>query len=123
MCFVTESEIIVANAGDSRCVASVEGRAVALSQDHHPQDRKELTRIKKAGGYVRGGRVNEQLNLSRSIGDIEYKSNRQLSAADQMISSTPDTLKINREGVEFIIMGCDGIWETKSNEKMVEWIR
>jgi len=80
-------------------VACVGGKAVALSQDHHPQDKKELMRIKKAGGYVRGGRVNEQLNLSRSIGDIEYKNNRQLSAADQMISSTPDTLTINREGV------------------------
>jgi serine/threonine protein phosphatase PrpC len=51
-------------------VACVGGKAVALSQDHHPQDKKELMRIKKAGGYVRGGRVNEQLNLSRSIGDI-----------------------------------------------------
>jgi serine/threonine protein phosphatase PrpC len=23
---------------------------------------------------------------------------------------------------DFIIMGCDGIWETKSNEEMVEYI-
>lgn len=67
--------------------------------------------------------MNEQLNLSRSIGDIEYKNNRQLPAADQMISSTPDILRINRNDVEFIIMGCDGIWETKSNEKMIEWIK
>ena len=29
---------------------------------------------------------------------------------------------MNRKGVWFIIMGCDGIWERKSNEVMVEWI-
>jgi len=23
---------------------------------------------------------------------------------------------------DFILMGCDGVWETKSNEEMVEWI-
>ena len=62
-----------------------------------------------------GGRVNQSLNLSRSIGDIEFKNNRQLNAAEQMISSTPDIHKIDRKGVEFIIMGCDGIWETKNN--------
>lgn len=100
----------MANAGDSRCVACVNGKAVALSSDHHPQDKKELKRIKKAGGFVSNGRVNQTLNLSRSIGDIEYKNNRELKAAEQMISSTPDVLKISREGLEFIIMGCDGIW-------------
>jgi protein phosphatase 1G len=40
-----------------------------------------MKRIKKAGGFVSGGRVNESLNLSRSIGDIEFKNNRQLNAA------------------------------------------
>lgn len=104
-------------------MACVNGKAVALSFDHHPQDKGELKRIKKAGGYVSGGRVNQSLNLSRSIGDIEFKNNRQLNAAEQMVSSTPDITKIRREGVEFIIMGCDGIWETKNNEKMIEWIQ
>lgn len=26
------------------------------------------------------------------------------------------------KGVDFILMGCDGIWEKKSNEEAVEWI-
>jgi serine/threonine protein phosphatase PrpC len=115
VCFLTEEEVIVANAGDSRCVACVNGKPVPLSFDHHPQDKNEMKRIKKAGGFVSGGRVNQSLNLSRSIGDIEFKNNRQLNAAEQMISSTPDIHKIDRKGVEFIIMGCDGIWETKNN--------
>lgn len=123
VCYVTDTEIIVANAGDSRCVASVNGKAMAMSFDHHPQDKNQMKRIKKAGGFVSGGRVNQNLNLSRSIGDIQYKNNRQLNAAEQMISSTPDVMRVNREGVDFIIMGCDGIWQTKTNEKMVDWIQ
>jgi serine/threonine protein phosphatase PrpC len=25
--------------------------------------------------------------------------------------------------VEFILMGCDGVWESKSNEQMITWVR
>lgn len=42
-----------ANAGDSRAVACVAGRAVALSVDHKPSLASESTRIYHAGGYVR----------------------------------------------------------------------
>jgi serine/threonine protein phosphatase PrpC len=24
--------------------------------------------------------------------------------------------------LDFVFMGCDGVWERKSNEEMVEWI-
>lgn len=39
-----------------------------------------------------------------------------------MITANPDIKKIKNENFDFIIMGCDGIWETKSNEDMVKWI-
>ena len=32
-----------------------------------------------------------------------------------MITANPDFKKIDNKNVDFIIMGCDGIWETKSN--------
>ena len=35
----------VANAGDSRCVVSRRGRALALTHDHKPTDAAELARI------------------------------------------------------------------------------
>jgi protein phosphatase 1G len=59
--------------------------------------------------------VNENLNLSRSIGDLEFKRNHKLNAREQIITSTPDVVKLKREGVDFLIMGCDGIWESKSS--------
>lgn len=44
-----------------------------MSIDHKPDDKQELDRIKAAGGYVAEGRVNGNLNLSRAMGDFEYK--------------------------------------------------
>ena len=70
----------MANAGDSRAVGCCKGRAVALSFDHKPEDRAENIRIKKAGGYVSRGRVNYALNISRSLGDLEFKKNKSLKA-------------------------------------------
>ena len=32
-----------------------------------------------------------------------------------MITANPDIKVIKNEGLDFIIMGCDGIWEVKSN--------
>ena len=36
------------------------------------------------------GRINGNLNLSRAIGDLKYKQNKALPAADQIISGEPD---------------------------------
>ena len=46
---VRGSDLWVANAGDSRCVASRRGRALALTHDHKPTDSGELQRIAKVG--------------------------------------------------------------------------
>jgi hypothetical protein len=51
--------LVVANAGDSRCVLSRGGRAVALTQDHKPTDPEEYARIIK----VRGACVHAQAVL------------------------------------------------------------
>ena len=42
-------KVIVANAGDSRCVLARAGNAVALSEDHKPENQVELARITAAG--------------------------------------------------------------------------
>ena len=61
-----------------------------MSFDHKPEDQKEIERIQKAGGEVTMGRVNGNLNLSRALGDLEYKNNKKLSAEEQMITADPD---------------------------------
>ena len=64
-------DLYVANAGDSRCVVSRQGKAIEMSFDHKPEDELEKNRIQKAGGWVTpDGRVKGGLNLSRSLGKL-----------------------------------------------------
>ena len=71
--FVTKDKIFCANAGDSRAVLSKSRRAVALSEDHKPNNREEYQRIQKAGHTVSMERVDGELALSRAFGDYGYK--------------------------------------------------
>jgi protein phosphatase 1G len=75
---ITENEIICANAGDSRCVLSNNGTAVEMSIDHKPDLSTEKARIERAGGFVEENRVKGVLNLSRSLGDLEYKQDKNI---------------------------------------------
>jgi serine/threonine protein phosphatase PrpC len=57
------------------------------------QDR-ELHRITNAGGFVNQfGRVNGNLNLSRSIGDLKYKQVPGIHPSGQMITAEPDIVE------------------------------
>lgn len=66
--------VVCANAGDSRAVFSKLGnKPVPLSYDHKPDDEEEERRIRAAGGYVAGGRVEGDLAVSRGLGDFRFK--------------------------------------------------
>lgn len=114
-----------------------------------------MNRITNAGGFVNQfGRVNGNLNLSRSIGDLKYKQVPGIPPAEQMITAEPDILRWdifvttwtspNRtiiarkclltrmpfsnfsttigEGDEFIVLGCDGIWDCLTNEECAKYV-
>jgi len=132
VCVVQPDALIVANAGDSRAVLCRGGQAVPLSEDHKPNVPTERERIRKAGGVVERSqvgiivqhRVNGNLNLSRSIGDLEYKKGRGLGPHEQMISATPDVQIFPRESEdEFMILACDGIWDVLPNQDVVDFVR
>lgn len=79
-------KLYVANAGDSRAVlCRGDGSAFALSDDHKPLQERELARIMSAGGFVtKEGRINGNLNLSRSLGDLKYKQSESLGKESQV---------------------------------------
>jgi len=133
---LTEATVVCANAGDSRAVLCRGGRQVELSHDHKPNDDTERTRIEAVGGRVEeipvgSGptarvhyRVNGNLNLSRAIGDLEYKKNVELGHDKQMICSTPDIICMDLVPQdEFIVIACDGVWDVKSNQEACDFVR
>lgn len=125
---VRQEDIVAGNAGDSRAVLCRAGQAVELSFDHKPASEIEKSRIEAAGGYLEdtpgGARVNGNLNLSRAIGDLEYKKRQDLPPDQQIICSTPDVLikEIVPED-EFLILACDGIWDVMTNQEAVDFVR
>ncbi|KAL8426891.1 hypothetical protein Efla_002499 [Eimeria flavescens] len=116
--------LIVANAGDSRGVISRGGVAFPLSHDHKPMNPGERARIAAAGGCVTNGRVDGNLNLSRSLGDLYYKSDVFIPPEKQRITAFPDVrvTPICKDD-EFVIIACDGIWDCKTNQEAVDFVR
>uniref|UniRef100_A0A7S3YG85 PPM-type phosphatase domain-containing protein n=1 Tax=Lotharella globosa TaxID=91324 RepID=A0A7S3YG85_9EUKA len=109
-------EIWVANVGDSRAVASSEGKAIALSKDHKPNRPDEMARIKRAGGVVFCGRVNGELAVSRAFGDCRLKK-------DQVVTASPEiTFRKAMLKDEFIVLGCDGLYDVMNNSEVVGWV-
>lgn len=118
---IVDKTAYIANAGDSRCISYTnDNNVLALSSDHKPDNEEEKKRIVKAGGYVSDGRVNDNLNLSRAIGDLEYKKSTELKPEEQIISAYPDIVEQTINNQSFFIIGCDGIWETKTAEEICE---
>ncbi|KAI6092191.1 PP2C-domain-containing protein [Hypoxylon rubiginosum] len=121
---ISSDKIFIANAGDSRSVLGVKGRAKPLSFDHKPQNEGEKARITAAGGFVDFGRVNGNLALSRAIGDFEFKKSAELAPEQQIVTAFPDvvTHEISDDD-EFLVIACDGIWDCQSSQAVVEFVR
>ena len=125
VCVIDEAnkKIYCANSGDSRAVLCKNGVAYPLSVDHKPDLDSEKNRIYKADGWVSEGRVKGNLNLSRSLGDLEYKQNKRLAPEDQMITAYPEIIiePLNTD-VNFLILGCDGIWDCMTNQEICDFV-
>ena len=116
---VQDKKLFFANAGDSRSVVCKKGQAIPMSTDHKPTIPAELKRIEKAGGWVSDGRVLGNLNLSRGIGDSEYKVDKKLKPEEQILSNFPDVKTDSLSGdIDFIVIACDGIWDCKTNQEV-----
>lgn len=63
--------------------------------------------------------------MSRALGDFEYKMDFSIDAAEQLVSPEPEISVISRDDDvdEFIVIGCDGIWDVMTNEEVGDYIR
>ena len=142
---VVDKKIYVANVGDSRALFSEKKGTnfVVVTDDHKPNNINEKNRIIKNGGHVYQSRTvisgaeNENLNgqilfgpyrvlpgrlsVSRTIGDIEAKSEI-FGGNPNVIIWEPDIFvyDLNKTDIDFFIMGCDGIFDQMSNQEVME---
>ena len=122
---ITPKQLIFANCGDSRAILCSSGKVTFHTVDHKPSNPDEKNRIEKAGGSVMIQRVNGSLAVSRALGDFEYKMDHELDPAEQLVSPEPEIFVVERRNKldEFIVIGCDGIWDVMTNEEVAEYIR
>lgn len=113
--------MLIANAGDCRAVMGKRGRAIELSKDHKPNSILERLRIEKLGGVVYDGYLNGQLSVARALGDWHMKGPKGSSCP---LSAEPELQEaILSEEDEFLILGCDGLWDVMSSQCAVTMVR
>jgi protein phosphatase 2C family protein 2/3 len=113
--------MLIANAGDSRAVMGKRGRAIELSKDHKPNSTSEKLRIEKLGGVIYDGYLNGQLSVARALGDWHMKGPKGSLCP---LSSEPELDEfVLTEEDEFLIIGCDGLWDVMSSQYAVTIVR
>ncbi|KAM3750107.1 hypothetical protein ACB098_04G012200 [Castanea mollissima] len=109
--------LLVANVGDSRVVACRAGSAIPLSIDHKPERSDERQRIEQAGGFIIWAgtwRVGGVLAVSRAFGDKLLKP---------YVVAEPEIQEEEIDGVDFIIIASDGLWNVISNKDAVALVQ
>lgn len=111
-------KVWIANAGDCRALLIQKNKKVfPLNEEHKPFDPRERKRIENAGGLIIKMRIDENLNLSRAMGDFHYKNNFSLPFDQQLIISKPDIyeLVVDADEHSYLFLGCDGVFEVLSD--------
>ncbi|CAN0838595.1 Probable protein phosphatase 2C 54 [Linum grandiflorum] len=117
--------MLVANAGDCRAVLSRNGMAIEMSSDHRPCSIRERSRVESLGGYVDDGYLNGQLGVTRALGDwhLEGMKECQTGGGGPLIADPELKLITLTHEDEFLIIGCDGIWDVFSSQNAVHFAR
>ncbi|GER37003.1 protein phosphatase 2C family protein [Striga asiatica] len=113
--------LFIANVGDCRAVLCRNGNAVQLSRDHRPSCRIERKRVEDLGGKFEYGYLNGDLAVTRALGDWYMKL--PFGSASPLTAEPEFGLTLLTEDDEFMIIGCDGIWDVMSNQEAVRVVR
>ena len=123
------NKLFIANVGDSRAVLSENKKVFFATTDHKPSNKEEKERVEKEGGLIRHlgeegwfsawrlivieDRKRKSLGVTRAFGygTLEEK----VVIADPKI--TVHTLSSEND---FLILACDGVWDTVDNQKAIE---
>lgn len=107
----------VVNLGDCRAVVSRDGIAMNLTRDHKPCWPSEAKRLGFSKIYKDEGSIEYRvhgLSVSRGFGDVSGKPD---------VSHIPDNLLWKLDPSDrFVIIACDGLWESVSSEEAVNFV-
>ncbi|PAN17106.1 hypothetical protein PAHAL_3G107800 [Panicum hallii] len=114
-------QLLVANAGDCRAVLCRKGVAMEMSRDHRANYVEECERVAASGGYIEDGYLNGVLSVTRALGDWDMKTPD--ASASPLIAEPEFRQATLTEDDEFLIMGCDGIWDVMTSQHAVSLVR
>lgn len=119
-------KLLVANAGDCRAVLCKRGKAVNMSRDHKACSGIERKRIEDSGGFVDSfGYLNGELTVARALGDWHIDGLKMRDhGAEGPLTAMPEMHEVClSEDDEFLIIGCDGLWDVFTSENAVDFAR
>lgn len=109
--------------GDCRAVLCRRGKALEMSQDHRgPVHDAERRRVEESGGFIDDGYLNGVLSVTRALGDWDLKT--PIGGVPSPLIAEPEFRQVTlTEDDEFLIIGCDGIWDVMSSQHAVGVVR
>lgn len=100
---VSNDKIYSYNIGDVRAIIVYpDGKVQRLSHDHRACDPKEEKIIRSYGGFVLNDRLQGVLEISRTLGDGEFK---------RYICTEPFVSECQRVDGAKVVLACDGVWD------------
>ena len=141
MALIHKNKLIIANIGDSRLILFKKSCLFFQTEDHKPDSPKEKLRIENNGGkiyrtqsliplYQNGKKIEipwrvfpGRLSVSRTFGDVEAKIEN-LGGNKDVVVAKPDITEIDLDDdFNFLVIGCDGIFDVLSNEQILECVK
>lgn len=139
--FFNKGRVYFANVGDCRAIASSHSgtQIHQLTIDHKPENEGEKERVFANGGYFyatntfilkRNGQkmINGPLRVfpgklttTRSFGDFDAKL-PQLGGVPGVVISEPEFSNFAVDNMDFVILGCDGLYENITNEEIMIFV-
>ncbi|OQS00277.1 phosphatase [Thraustotheca clavata] len=129
--FLIDDLIWSMNVGDSRAVLCRNGKALAITRDHKPNDPIEKARIERMGGRVawhglrdtRGNpvpdmgayRINNNLAVARAFGDRDQRP---------YVTAEMELKCFRRDPRDkFIVVASDGLWDVFTSAEVVTFVQ
>jgi serine/threonine protein phosphatase PrpC len=107
------NKFILANVGDSRCIAYYKTNKIKqISIDHRPKLIKEKIRIELLGGRIINNRVEGVLGLTRAFGDRKFK---------KYIKPIPDIYEGKINHIKYFLQASDGVFDYASNKEIIDF--